>query len=60
MTMVLPQMSAGAIFHDGIASGKFHGRDEGDDPRGSLAELVVTPGRAEGGAMPFRRQPSEP
>src|ERR687894_1524595 len=59
-TMVLPQIRAGAIFQDGIASGKFHGVMRPTTPRGSLAELTVTPGRAEGGAMPFRRQPSEP
>src|ERR671915_1191759 len=49
MTMVLPQIRAGAIFHDGIASGKFHGVMRATTPRGSLIEVWLTPGRAEGG-----------
>jgi len=60
MTMVLPEIRAGAIFHEGIASGKFHGVMRATTPKGSLMELWVTPGRAEGGAMPGMRQPSEP
>src|ERR671911_3143141 len=60
ITMVLPQIRAGAIFHDGIARGKFHGVIRPTTPRGSLMEVWVTPGRAEGGAMPGMRQPSEP
>src|SRR3712207_3956486 len=35
ITMVLPQIRAGAIFHDGIASGKFHGVMRATTPRGS-------------------------
>src|ERR671912_1683576 len=60
ITMVLPEIRAGAIFHEGIASGKFHGVMRATTPRGSLMELWVTPGRAEGGVMPGIRQPSEP
>src|SRR5215210_7665885 len=59
-TMVLPQIRAGAIFHVGMASGKFHGVMRPTTPRGSLMELWLTPGRAEGGLMPSRRQPSDP
>ncbi len=59
-TMVLPQMRAGAIFQEGIASGKFHGVMRPMTPSGSLIEPWVTPGLAEGGEMPSRRQPSEP
>src|SRR5215213_3236298 len=59
-TRVLPQIRAGAIFHDGIASGKFHGVMRATTPRGSLIEVWLTPGRAEGGVMPGMRQPSEP
>src|ERR671912_1105979 len=60
ITRVLPQIRAGAIFHEGIASGKFHGVMRATTPKGSLMELWLTPGRAEGGAMPGIRQPSEP
>src|ERR671913_953937 len=60
MTMVLPQIRAGAIFQAGMASGKFHGVMRPTTPRGSLMELWLTPGRAEGGLMPSRRQPSDP
>ena len=59
-TMVLPQIRAGAIFHAGMASGKFHGVMRPMTPSGSLIEAWVTPGRADGGLMPSRRQPSEP
>src|SRR3712207_1975530 len=49
MTMVLPQIRAGAIFHDGIASGKFHGVIRATTPRGSRTELRWMPGLVEGG-----------
>src|SRR5919202_6556198 len=60
MTTVLPQIKAGADFQDGMASGKFHGVMRETTPTGSRTELITTPGRAEGGAMPGIRQPSEP
>jgi hypothetical protein len=60
MTTALPQMRAGAIFHDGIASGKFHGVIRATTPKGSRVELTWMPGLVEGGMMPGMRQPSEP
>ena len=44
MTQVLPQTSAGKSFHDGIAMGKFHGRDHAADAHGHAdghGELVL-------------------
>src|ERR671916_485730 len=60
ITTVLPQSRAGAIFQVGIARGKFHGVIRATTPSGSRAEEIETPGLAEGGMMPSRRQPSEP
>src|SRR5262249_59041800 len=39
-TIVLPQTSAGIIFHDGIAIGKFHGVVIRETPRGWRAGIA--------------------
>ena len=46
-TTQLPKASAGAIFHAGIASGKFHGVIAATTPRGSRKTSTSMPGRIE-------------
>ncbi len=48
MTTVLPYASAGAIFHAGIAIGKFHGVMRPMTPSGSRVISTSTPGRTDG------------
>ena len=42
-TIVLPAASAGAIFHDAIASGKFHGVISPTTPIGSRNVIAIPP-----------------
>ena len=43
-TTQLPKASAGAIFHAGIASGKFHGVMQADDAERLARDLDLDPG----------------
>src|SRR5438067_6475763 len=47
-TIVFPQISAGAIFHAGIALGKFHGVINPATPTGFLCAHMWTRSRSEG------------
>ncbi len=57
-TTVLPQISAGAIFHAGIALGKFHGVTSPTTPIGLRMANMWTRSRSEGTSMPGIREPS--
>ena len=52
MTTVLPNASAGADFHAGIAIGKFHGVMSPNTPTGSREVVTSTPGRVEVEILP--------
>ena len=54
-TTQLPNASAGAIFHAGIASGKFHGVIAATTPSGSRVTSTSMPGRAESIFSPVTR-----
>ena len=57
-TTVLPQTSAGAIFHDGIAIGKFHGVITPITPIG-IRTLIMNLSRSSDGVVcPNMRRPS--
>src|SRR6185437_9053890 len=58
ITTVLPQISAGASFHAGIALGKFHGVTKPTTPSGLRNANVWTRSRSEGTNSPFMRAPS--
>ena len=55
-TTVLPNASAGAIFHAGIAIGKFHGVISPTTPIGSRVISTSTPGRTDGSFSPGEAQ----
>ena len=57
-TTVLPNASAGAIFHAGIAIGKFHGVISPTTPTGSRVISTSTPGRTDGSFSPGSRSAS--
>ena len=57
-TTVLPKASAGAIFHAGMAMGKFHGVMIPTTPTGSRAISTSTPGRTESMLAPVMRTAS--
>ena len=57
-TTVLPQISAGASFHAGIALGKFHGVISPTTPIGLRSANMCTRSRSEGTSMPGMREPS--
>ena len=57
-TTVLPQTSAGASFHAGIALGKFHGVISAATPSGRRNAKVWTRSRSEGTSSPASREPS--
>ena len=57
-TTQLPYASAGAIFHAGIASGKFHGVMMPTTPTGSRVISTLMPGRTEGSTSPAWRTTS--
>src|SRR5262245_17865404 len=57
-TTVLPNASAGAIFHAGIASGKFHGVIAATTPSGSRVTSQSIPGRTDAIFSPPTRSAS--
>ena len=57
-TTVLPYASAGAIFHAGIAIGKFHGVMMPMTPIGSRVTSISTPGRIDASFSPDARTTS--
>ena len=59
-TTVFPQTSAGAIFQDGIAIGKFHGVITPTTPIGCRMLMLNLSGSSEGVVWPDRRRPSPP
>ena len=54
-TTALPVTSAGAIFHTGIATGKFHGVTTATTPKGCLIVYAKFKGSSEGIVSPVRR-----
>ena len=57
-TTVLPQTSAGASFHDGIAIGKFHGVIAPTTPTGTRTDMLNLFCSSDGVVWPHRRRPS--
>ena len=57
-TTVLPQTSAGASFHDGIAIGKFHGVIAPTTPTGTRTDMLNLSRSSDGVVWPHRRRPS--
>ena len=57
-TTVLPQTSAGMIFHDGIAIGKFHGVIIEHTPIGWRIDIANLSRSSDGAVWPCRRRPS--
>jgi hypothetical protein len=57
-TIVFPATSAGAIFHDGIAIGKFHGVITPTTPIGMRTLMLNLSGSSDGVVWPKRRRPS--
>src|SRR4051794_12197457 len=57
-TTVLPQTSAGMIFHDGIAIGKFHGVMIEQTPSGWRTDMANLLRSSEGTVWPNMRRPS--
>ena len=57
-TTVLPHTSAGAIFHDGIAIGKFHGVIIEQTPSGWRTDIANLSRSSEGTVCPYCRRPS--
>jgi hypothetical protein len=57
-TTVLPHTSAGMIFHDGIAIGKFHGVMIEQTPNGWRTDMANLSRSSEGTVCPYRRRPS--
>ena len=57
-TTVLPQMSAGMIFQDGMAMGKFHGVIKPQTPMDWRTLMANLLGSSEGVVWPKRRRPS--
>ena len=58
MTTVFPQISAGMIFHDGIAIGKFHGVIIPTTPSGSRTDIANLLGSSDGTVWPKSLRPS--
>ena len=58
MTTVLPQTSAGIVFHAGIAIGKFHGVTRPATPIGIRTAMLNLFGSSDGVVTPNRRRPS--
>ncbi len=59
-TTVFPQTSAGRIFHEGIAIGKFHGVITPTTPIGWRTLMLNLSGSSDGVVWPNRRRPSPP
>ena len=57
-TTVLPQTSAGMIFHDGIAIGKFHGVMIAETPTGWRIDIANLSRSSDGTVWPYWRRPS--
>ena len=57
-TTVLPQTSAGMIFHDGIAIGKFHGVMIPQTPSGWRTDIANLLRSSDGVVWPNMRRPS--
>ena len=57
-TTVLPHISAGAIFHDGIANGKFHGVMTATTPNGRRTVYATVSRVSDGVVYPNIRRPS--
>ena len=57
-TTVLPQTSAGTIFHDGIAIGKFHGVIIAQTPSGWRTDIANLSRSSDGTVWPYMRRPS--
>jgi hypothetical protein len=57
-TMVLPRTSAGIIFQQGMAVGKFHGVISPQTPTGSRTAMANLLASSEGTLWPNRRRPS--
>src|SRR4030095_1127261 len=57
-TTVLPHTSAGAIFHDGIAIGKFHGVMIEQTPSGWRTDIANLSRSSDGTVCPYCRRPS--
>src|SRR6185295_8083153 len=57
-TTVFPATSAGAIFHTGIATGKFHGVTQATTPNGCLMVYAKFDGSSDWIVSPFRRRDS--
>ena len=57
-TTVLPQTSAGMIFQDGIAIGKFHGVMTAQTPSGWRTDIANLSRSSEGTVWPYWRRPS--
>src|SRR3981081_1952601 len=57
-TTVLPATSAGAIFHTGIATGKFQGVTQATTPNGCLIVYAKFSGSSEGIVSPVNRRDS--
>ena len=58
MTTVFPRMSAGIIFQEGIAMGKFHGVMRPATPTGWRTDIWNLSGISEGVVCPNCRRPS--
>ena len=58
ITTVFPQISAGIIFHDGMAMGKFHGVINPFTPTGVRTDIANLFGSSEGVVCPNCRRPS--
>ncbi len=59
-TTVFPATSAGAIFHDGIAIGKFQGVITPTTPIGMRTDMLNLSRSSDGVVWPNRRRPSPP
>src|SRR5688572_516273 len=57
-TTVLPHTSAGTIFHDGIAMGKFQGVMIEQTPSGWRIDIANLSGSSDGTVCPDKRLPS--
>jgi hypothetical protein len=57
---VLPETSAGVIFHDGIAIGKFQGVIAATTPIGIRTDMLNLSRSSDGVVCPKRRRPSPP
>ncbi len=57
-TTVFPQTSAGMIFHDGIAIGKFHGVMTAATPSGWRTDIANLSRSSDGTVWPYCRRPS--